>query len=178
MSGVVGYIAEAFFSETPVIFEDTNPDQQDSYLGSYITSLKGSLYTAATGIVPKFHEPGKIRVVFWTTENSQGDKEFELIQYEEAYEFFNKCRLLGDVRRACIMGYKGQNPYAATTKSRLLTEMLDREIEKTRKERERVGGVKPMKEEVLNIEDLVEGLDGVEKARKEKEASKREKVEV
>jgi len=177
MSGIIKYAAEAFFSENPVIFEDSNPEQQDSYVYSYITSLRGSLHTAMTGIVPKFHEPGKLRLVWWLLSGTEGSKDYELRQYMECYDDFQKLRLLPEVKRVCIMGYAGQNPYAATPKSRMLTDMLDREIEKTRKEREKMGGFKT-KPSLLDVENLVEETEKEELARRQREAESREKAEV
>ncbi|KAG9247497.1 hypothetical protein BJ878DRAFT_492143 [Calycina marina] len=178
MTSYINYLAEAFFSEKPVIFEDSNPEQQDSYVYSYITSLRGSLHIAFTGQVPKFHEPGKLRLIWWLVgSGTQGMKDYELRQYEEVYDNFNKLRILPEVARCCILGYKSQNPYAATTQSRLLTDMLDKEIEKTRKERERtVGfGTKPS---ILDVEDLVKETEKQELERHYRDGEKREKVDV
>jgi hypothetical protein len=50
----------------PIIFFDTHPEEQESYLYSYYSSLKTQLTIAWTGVVPKPLLPGKLRVVWWT----------------------------------------------------------------------------------------------------------------
>lgn len=178
MSSIIAYASEALFSQKPVIFEDSDPDQQDSYLYSYVTSLRGTLHIAMTGEVPKFHEPGKLRLLWWLAgSGAQGMKDYELRQYLECLEDFTKLRLLPEVSRCCIMGYSSQNPYAATVKSRMLTDMLDKEIEKTRKERARMGVFKT-KPSLLDVQNLVEETEKDELVRLQKEADARAKVEV
>ena len=51
---------------SPVIFFDTHPLEQESYLYSYYTSLKTQLTTAWTGVPPKSLLHGKLRIVWWT----------------------------------------------------------------------------------------------------------------
>jgi hypothetical protein len=96
---------------TPVIFFDSHPDEQESYLYSYWSSLKSTLRTAWTGDVPKFHHPGTLRVIWWTHDGSQGMKDFELHDYILVREKFDVLLDLEDVRRVVVMGYSGQNPY-------------------------------------------------------------------
>jgi|SRR6187402_840967 len=96
---------------SPVVFFDSHPEEQDSYLYSYWSSLKASLKIAWTGNVPKFHEPGILRIIFWTYEGTQGFKDYELRQYETVRDDWQRLLDLDDVRRALVMGYSGQNPY-------------------------------------------------------------------
>lgn len=56
---------------TPTIFFDSHPDEQESYLYSYWSALKSNLKIAVTGEVPKFHSPGKLRIMWWTHDVSR-----------------------------------------------------------------------------------------------------------
>ncbi|EHK99343.1 hypothetical protein M7I_4809 [Glarea lozoyensis 74030] len=82
----------------PTIFFDNHPEQQESYLGSYYSSLKSTLYTAFTGHVTKFHPPGQLRIIWWTNDGARGMQDYDLHKYAL-------------VTRVIIMGYPGQNPY-------------------------------------------------------------------
>jgi hypothetical protein len=55
----------------PTIFFDSHPHEQESYLYSYWSSLKSNLKIAFTGEVPKFHSPGKLRIIWWTHDVSK-----------------------------------------------------------------------------------------------------------
>jgi hypothetical protein len=65
----------------PIIFFDSHPEEQESYISSYWSSLKSNLKIAWTGEVPKFHEPGKLRIIWWTYDVSRNahDREQLLI---------------------------------------------------------------------------------------------------
>lgn len=67
--------------------------------------------SAFTGVVPKFHEPGKLRIIWWTQEGNEGMKDYELHQYALVRDNFDVLLALPEVRRVVIMGYSGQNPY-------------------------------------------------------------------
>jgi hypothetical protein len=96
---------------SPSILFDSHPEEQDSYLGSYWTSLKSQLHTAFWGDVPKFHPPGKLRIVWYTHDGSQGLKDYDLHQYVHVRDNFDVLLDRPEIHRVIIMGYSGQNPY-------------------------------------------------------------------
>ena len=61
----------------PIIFFDSHPEEQESYIYSYWSSLKSNLKIAWTGEVPKFHEPGKLRIIWWTHDVSRNANDRE-----------------------------------------------------------------------------------------------------
>lgn len=61
--------------------------------------------------MPKFHNPGTLRIIWYTHDGSRGIKDFELHEYALVREKFDVLLALDDVRRVVIMGYSGQNPY-------------------------------------------------------------------
>jgi hypothetical protein len=48
---------------SPTIFFDSHPEEQESYLYSYWSSFKTTLKIAITGQVPKFLNPGTLRII-------------------------------------------------------------------------------------------------------------------
>lgn len=147
----------------PTIFFDSHPNEQESYVGSYWSSLKSTLSTgkeflypspksgadqsptAWTGDVEKFHEAGTLRVVWYTITGQKGIRDFELSDYQVVREKFDVLLALPDVRRVCVIGYSGQNPYLrdasgwgeAKTKLQLEKEAMMKEAEKARQRKER-----------------------------------------
>jgi hypothetical protein len=95
----------------PTIFFDSHPNEQESYVGSYWSSLKSTLSTAWTGDVEKFHEAGTLRVVWYTVQGQKGIRDFELSEYQMVREKYGILLDLPDVRRVLVIGYSGQNPY-------------------------------------------------------------------
>jgi hypothetical protein len=96
---------------TPVVFFDSHPEEQESYLYSYWSSFKSTMRTAWTGDVPKFHNPGTLRVIWYTNGGSRGFKDYDLHEYATVRDSFDVLLALPEVRRVVIMGYSGQNPY-------------------------------------------------------------------
>ncbi|KAH8762883.1 hypothetical protein F5882DRAFT_24058 [Hyaloscypha sp. PMI_1271] len=96
---------------SPTIFFDSHPEEQESYLYSYWSSLKSNLKIAFTGEVPKFHSPGKLRIIWWTHDGNQGLKDYELHEYEQVRANFDILLNMPEIRRVVIQGYSGQNPY-------------------------------------------------------------------
>ena len=102
---------------SPTIFFDSHPEEQESYLYSYWSSLKAQLKIAYTGKVPKFLSPGQLRIIWYTPDGSEGMKDYELHEYKIVRDNFDSLLNLKDekgshaVRRVVIMGYSGQNPY-------------------------------------------------------------------
>jgi len=96
---------------TPVVFFDSHPEEQESYLYSYWSSFKSTMRTAWTGDVPKFHNPGTLRVIWYTHDGSRGFKDYDLHEYATVRDSFDVLLALPEVRRVVIMGYSGQNPY-------------------------------------------------------------------
>jgi hypothetical protein len=189
LDGIRSFLAEVHTAnDTPVIFVDSHPEEQDnSYLGPYITSLKSSLSTAWTGIVPPFHEPGELRIVWWTTDGNQGNKDYPLRKYVEVREYYNTLVDHPEVRRCLIMGYQGQNPYSETAESNLLLEMLnenEKELARTVRQAEtkkamEEGKVKPNEpEKLIDVDEIVTGTQVADEVQRLKEAEAREKTEV
>lgn len=119
---------------TPVIFFDSHPSEQESYLYSYWSSFKSTMRTAWTGDVPKFHSPGTLRVIWWTRDNSRGFKDYELHEYLKVRESFDVLLDMPEIRRVVIMGYSGQNPYV------MRNGKWDQKADKMEQEIERIKG--------------------------------------
>lgn len=101
----------AFDIGKPTILFDSHPQKQEGTVYSYYSSLKSSLYTAFTGDVPKHHNPGKLRVIWWTDDKKQGLKDFDLHEHELVRKAFYDLDGMKEVERVVVMGYSGQNPY-------------------------------------------------------------------
>jgi hypothetical protein len=95
----------------PTIFFDSHPEQQETLLGSYYSSLKSSLYTAFTGNVTKFHPPGQLRIIWWTNDGTRGMQDYDLHKYALVRDNFYALDAMKEVTRVIVMGYPGQNPY-------------------------------------------------------------------
>lgn len=148
---------------SPIVFFDSHPEMQESYLYSYWSSLKSSLNTAWTGDVPKFHETGVLRILFWTIDGTQGLKDYELREYEKVREDWLKLCDLEDVSRALVMGYSGQNPYTMG-KNNPWVERFQRErknLERQEAERQRMEERNKAKRkadtkgELIDFDDLI-----------------------
>lgn len=96
---------------TLAIFFDSHPEEQESYLYSYWSSFKATLKIAITGQVPKFLNPGTLRIIWYTYDGNEGLKDYELHEYALVRDNFDVLLKLDEVRRVVIMGYSGQNPY-------------------------------------------------------------------
>jgi hypothetical protein len=96
---------------SPTIFLDSHPSEQDSYLYSYWSSLKEQLYIAWSGDAPKFHKPGRLRIIWYTHDGYRGFKDYELYEFALVRKNFDALLDLDEVRRVVIMGYSEQNPY-------------------------------------------------------------------
>ncbi|KAG9232235.1 hypothetical protein BJ875DRAFT_467456 [Amylocarpus encephaloides] len=95
----------------PSILFDSRPEQQETYIGSYYSALKGQLYTALTGNVTPFHPPGQLRLIWWTVDGKRGMKDYDLHKHAMVRENFYELDGMKDVKRVVIMGYAGQNPF-------------------------------------------------------------------
>lgn len=166
---------------TPAVFFDSHPEEQESYLYSYWSSLKSQLKIAWTGDVPKFHEPGKLRIIFWTNANTQGIKDYELHQYQTVRDDWGKLLDMDDVRRAIVMGYSGQNPYIlGNNGSNPWVDKFAREKRDPKKEEERRQRQEEMmaeskegrKGELLDIQDIIARTDEAERKKREDEERK------
>jgi hypothetical protein len=96
---------------SPAIFLDSHPDEQESYLYSYWSSLKSSLRIAFTGEVPPFLNPGSLRLTWWMRDGTQGMKDYELHEYAQVRANYDILLNMPEIRRVLITGYSGQNPY-------------------------------------------------------------------
>jgi len=149
---------------TPTIFFDSHPEEQESSLYSYWSSLKSTLKIAWTGKVPKFLNPGTLRIIWHTQDGSEGMKDYELHEYALVRDNFDVLLKLDEVRRVVIMGYSGQNPYLMSAggrnpwqdKFRREFKKVEREAKDAREEQERVenGITREQRERVQK-----EGLD-------------------
>jgi hypothetical protein len=157
---------------SPAIFFDSHPSEQESYLYSYWSSLKNTLHIAWTGQVPKPLEPGTLRVVFWTHENTQGIKDYELHEYILVQESWEELCKQDEVRRCLVMGYSGQNPYVrADGGSNPWVEKFQRD-QKRERERARQGGERMdnSKEgrvgKLIDIEEVIHKSEELEEERR------------
>jgi len=175
--------------ESPVIFFDSHPEQQDSYLYSYVSSLKSTLSTAWTGIVPPFLEPGELRIVWWTTDGNEGNKDYPLRKYREVRDQYETLLNHPDVKRCLITGYPGQNPYAMTEDTRKLVALLEESAgreavisqeQKAAREAEAQGKLKVVrpdaKTERIDVDEIVEGSQKVDRERRLKAREKEAQV--
>jgi hypothetical protein len=120
---------------SPTIFFDSHPEEQESYLYSYWSSLKLQLKIAYTGKVPKFLNPGQLRIIWYTHDGNEGLKDYELHEYKLVRDNFDVLLALPEVRRVVIMGYSGQNPYVLGAGGRNpWQDRFDREFKKMEKE--------------------------------------------
>lgn len=148
---------------SPVIFFDTNPEEQESYLYSFWSSLKSSLTIAWTGVVPPFHEPGKLRLVFWTSDGNQGIKDYELHEYELVREVWEKLFNTSDVKRALVTGYSGQNPYITNYgASRTWVDAVERKKRQERNNERMENSRQQRSGKAVDIEGLIKQAEEVE----------------
>lgn len=172
------------------IFFDSHPEEQEGYLHSYWTSLKSTLHIAFTGIVPKYHGPGTLRLIWHTHDGNQGLKDYGLHEYLIVRENFDVLLEMEEVRRVLVTGYSGQNPFLydgagdgmkgplgpgrGKKTQRGGEERQKRQKEVFDNEEEGRGG------KVLDIEGLIEAHDKVEREREEvdrRRAKEREEKE-
>ncbi|KAI9646413.1 hypothetical protein NHQ30_004405 [Ciborinia camelliae] len=162
---------------SPIIFFDSNPEMQDSYLGSYWTSLKETLKTSWTGEVRKFHHTGTLRILFWTADGKECIKDYELHEYKLVREAWESLFQLPDVKRAIVMGYSGQNPYVKDFgEKNPWEEKIEREKIRQRQSAQRQGESKEGRtgKEI----DIAEVIDRTEEAEVKKIAEASGKVAV
>ncbi|CAG8979899.1 hypothetical protein HYALB_00011263 [Hymenoscyphus albidus] len=95
----------------PTILFDSHPEKQEGYAYSYYSALKSSLYTAFTGDVPKHHNPGKLRIEWWTNDKKKGLRDYDLHEHELVRKAFYELDGMKEVERVVVLGYSGQNPY-------------------------------------------------------------------
>lgn len=89
--------------------------------------------------MPKFHEPGKLRIIWWTQEGNEGMKDYEMHEYALVRDNFDALVALPEVRRVIVMGYSGQNPYVIGDRGRNpWREKFDRDLARIKKEQKRM----------------------------------------
>ncbi|OCK77129.1 hypothetical protein K432DRAFT_304906 [Lepidopterella palustris CBS 459.81] len=124
---------------SPVIFFDSHPEEQESYLYSYWSTLKTTFHIAWTGDVPRPLLPGTLRIVWWTIDGTEGLKDYELHQYRLVRATFDKMVSHPEIRRCFVTGYSSQNPYVTSYDGNTIWEeqesIVDKEMKK-QKERE------------------------------------------
>jgi hypothetical protein len=118
---------------SPVIFFDSHPEEQESYLYSYWTALKGTFHIAFTGIVPPFHHPGTIRIIWYTVDGNQGLKDYELHEYALVRKNFDVLLAMDEIHRVVVMGYSGQNPYILVNGRNPFVDRFQREGRRSRR---------------------------------------------
>lgn len=117
---------------TPTTFLDSHPTEQNtSYVVAGLSFLRGQLYTAWTGIVPKPLLAGSLRIIWYTDKGKEGMKDYELHQATLVRENYEMLCSHPDVRRVLVMGYSGQNPWVLNSKG------LDSELRKMKNEARR-----------------------------------------
>ncbi|OWP06316.1 hypothetical protein B2J93_4932 [Marssonina coronariae] len=164
---------------SPVVFFDSHPEEQESYLYSYWSSLKSSLKIAWTGDVPKFHETGVLRLYFYTQEGRIGHKDYELREYEKVRADWHKALELPEVRRAVVMGYSGQNPY--TLGRNPWREKFEREqklaakAEAQQKKQDALKAQRKKDDDAANLIDFDDLIAQTEEAEEQREIKERER---
>lgn len=117
---------------TPTTFLDSHPTEQNtSYIVSGLSFLRGQLYTAWTGIVPKPLLAGSLRIIWYMDNGKEGMKDYELHQSALVRENYEMLCSHPDVRRVLVRGYSGQNPWVLNSKG------LDSELRKMKNEARR-----------------------------------------
>jgi hypothetical protein len=165
---------------TPTIFFDSHPEEQESYLYSYWSSLKSTLHIAFTGIVPKYHGPGTLRIIWYTHDGNQGMKDYGLHEYVQVRDNFDVLLALDEVRRVVIMGYSGQNPYVLHADGRGIGDKYKDEKkrglegkEREKKQKERFDNSEEgRKGKIVDIESVIEKHDKAQEERR-REAEER-----
>lgn len=151
----------------PVIFFDSHPDEQESYLYSYWSSLKSNLRIAFTGDVPKFHSPGKLRIIWYTKDGNRGEKDYDLHEYQQVRTNFDILLDMPEIRRVIVMGYSGQNPYFLVNGTNPWQERfrrMDREARRAKIFQEKAEGKRPGDRKADMNKELGEsGRSGIEK---------------
>ncbi|TVY49118.1 hypothetical protein LOCC1_G001215 [Lachnellula occidentalis] len=116
----------------PTTFLDSHPTEQNtSYVVAGLSFLRGQLYTAWTGIVPKPLLAGSLRIIWYTDKGKEGMKDYELHQATLVRENYEMLCSHPDVRRVLVMGYSGQNPWVLNSKG------LESELRKMKNEARR-----------------------------------------
>ena len=83
---------------SPAIFLDSHPDEQESYLYSYWSSLKSSLKIAFTGEVPPVLNPGTLRLTWWMRDGTQGIKDYDLHEYAQVRANFDTLLNMAEIQ--------------------------------------------------------------------------------
>jgi hypothetical protein len=183
---------------SPVIFFDSHPDEQESYLYSYWSSLKSNLKIAFTGEVPKFHSPGKLRIIWYTGDGNRGEKDYDLHEYQQVRTNFDVLLNMPEIRRVVVMGYSGQNPYILVNGTNPWQEKfrrMDKEGRRAKFLQEKAEGKRPGDDKaemgnesgrsgpsgldkegrnriLVNIEDVIEENDKADEERRRIESDK------
>ncbi|KAF1991213.1 hypothetical protein K402DRAFT_450831 [Aulographum hederae CBS 113979] len=156
---------------TPIIFFDSHPEEQDSYLYSYWSSLKTAVHGGITGDVEKALLPGTLRIVYWTeyvrteqqiniaqTDNDKAHADYELHQYALARSHFYNLLSHPDVRRCLVTGFSGQNPYVTSNDGSSLWTEQEKIIEMEKKKQAR--RAKAAEEKKKRMEGKLVDVDG------------------
>ncbi|KAI0993901.1 hypothetical protein K3495_g14283 [Podosphaera aphanis] len=158
-------------ANVPAIFVDSHPDEQESYLMSWLSSIRSTLTIAATGVVERAQQVGDLRLKWYTHDGNVGFKDYPLQGYQQARSDFDEVLALPDVRRAMILGYPAQNPYITIDGKNPWVDRFEREKklqEKMHRDQLECRG-RAKDENFLDIYGLVEETEKAEMARIVKE---------
>lgn len=132
-----------------------------------------------TGIVPKFHPYGTLRIQWWTHDNNEGMKDYALHEYVLVKQNFDLLADMGDeVRRVVVKGWSGQNPYVHMADGRRIAAggiyygdkkkgSGERGPEWERKQKQAFDNAEEGRTgKVIDIEEVIEAHDRLEEERK------------
>ena len=187
-----------FDQEKPIILFDSQPDQQGGVIYESLVRFKNHLAVAWTGDVVLDVEPGMVRLQwytvsisnisfsllgYWTcsdfqqTDGKFGKRDYELREYNEARQGFEKLSILDDVGRCMILGYPSQNPYSIYGESPFaIKEREKKEILDSARYRDFVPRAKKGPSVAEQIDDILDSED--KKPKSTKDTSKVETQEV
>lgn len=103
-----------------------------------------------------------LRLIFWTDNDTQGVKDYDLHEYATVREAYEEALRQPDVTRAMVMGFSGQNPYLYDGKNPWVDRFEREKKEKLRNERmdnakeDRVGKLIDMSEVIAQSDQLEE----------------------
>ncbi|KAJ9621626.1 hypothetical protein H2203_007115 [Taxawa tesnikishii (nom. ined.)] len=98
--------------EPRVIF-DSRQGPRPGYISETWTAFKKHLMVAWTAEPPKPLDPSNIRLVFVTTDNKEGFRDYELRQWELVETAWRSLAEDENVSYAYVVVYSGRNPYEA-----------------------------------------------------------------
>ncbi|KAK3064376.1 hypothetical protein LTS18_007719 [Coniosporium uncinatum] len=167
------YYPQVFFGVgSQVIYFDSHPEEQEGLLYSIYSHFKTALHGAWTGDVEKPLLPGSLRLVYFTTDNEKGFRDYELHQYARVRADWETLRTIPEVRRCYVTGFSGQNPYVwSASGSKIWTEQekivqseLRKQARRAKARAETPGETHVQEKSVLeHIDEAIQGIEAEER---------------